>query len=73
MKKKTSLISIVFLLSVLILQPLLFPTFNMLGEPDITLTPDEKLQAPPVPQVTSDWVDVSIDVEYFYDDTTTIS
>ncbi len=62
-----------FLLSVLIIQPLLVPTLNMLGGPGIRLTPEDNLRAPPVPQGSSEWIDVSLEVEYSYDDTATIS
>ncbi|MFX1565297.1 MAG: hypothetical protein ACFFCH_04845 [Promethearchaeota archaeon] len=67
MKKTTTLILILVLLSTLILSPIIAPAvslqFGGFGTNNLLQS-----KSPPVPQTTADWLDVNLDVEFSFDE-----
>jgi hypothetical protein len=66
-KKKIALIPFLFLLSILVINPILAPAIGyQIGRTgnDATLT----ASAPPLPQTIPDWIDVHLDAQYTFDD-----
>ncbi|MFX1508767.1 MAG: hypothetical protein ACFFBR_00540 [Promethearchaeota archaeon] len=62
----TTLIPILVLLAMLILSPIIAPTISLqLGESGKNNLLQSK--SPPAPQITADWLDVNLDVEFGFD------
>ena len=73
MKNKKALIPLLFLIGTLLLTPTLTSSIMMFNGGPPSTPPISDSQAPPLPQDPPDWISVSLDARYHYNNTATIS